>query len=79
MGPYSKYAIEMFISIAQIEFLLTPRLSEEFKWGFFLNWRGGAGHNIEDDLAQKNIKSTWQEYCPTNGPKQEHIPNQQSL
>ena len=53
MGPYSKYAIEMFISIAQMEFLLTPRLSEEFKWGFFLNWRGGAGHNIEDDLAQE--------------------------
>ena len=43
----------MFISIAQIEFLLTPRLSEEFKWGFFLNWRGGAGHDIEDDLAQE--------------------------
>ena len=53
MGPFRKYAIEMFISIAQIEFLLTPRLSEEFKWGFFLNWRGGAGHNIEDDLAQE--------------------------
>ena len=53
MGPYSKYAIEMFISIAQIEFLLTPRLSEEFKWVFFLNWRGGSGHNIEDDLAQE--------------------------
>ena len=53
MGPYSKYAIEMFISIAQIEFLLTPCLSKKFKWGFFLNWRGGAGHNIEDDLAQE--------------------------
>ncbi len=53
MGPYSKYAIEMFVSIAQMECLLTPRLSEEFKWGFFVNWRGGAGHNIEDDLAQE--------------------------
>lgn len=53
MGSYSKYAIEMFVSIAQIECLLTPRLSEEFKWGFFVNWRGGAGNNIEDDLAQE--------------------------
>ena len=53
MGNYSKYAIEMFISIAQLECLLTPRLSEEFKWGFFLNYRGGAGNNIEDDLAQE--------------------------
>lgn len=53
MGNYSKYAIEMFVSIAQIECLLTPRLSEEFKWGFFVNYRGGAGNNIEDDLAQE--------------------------
>ena len=43
----------MFISIAQIECLLTPRHSEEFKWGYFVNWRGGNGNNIEDDLAQE--------------------------
>lgn len=49
----SKYATEMFVSIAQIECTLTPRLSEEFKWGFFVNWRGGEGNNIEDDLAQE--------------------------
>ena len=53
IGAYSKYAIEMFVSISQIECMLTPRLSEEFKWGFFVNWRGGAGKNIEDDLAQE--------------------------
>lgn len=43
----------MFVSIAQIECVLTSRLSEEFKWGFFVNWRGGAGRNVEDDLAQE--------------------------
>ena len=53
MGAYSKYALEMFVSIAQIECVLTPRLSEEFKWGFFCNWRGGAGNDIEDDVAQE--------------------------
>ena len=53
MGAYSKYAIEMFVSIAKIECLLTPRLAEQFEWGFFVNWRGGAGRNIEDDLAQE--------------------------
>lgn len=53
MSAYSKYAIEMFVSIAQVECLLTPILSEEFKWGFFVNWRGGTGKNIEDDLAQE--------------------------
>jgi hypothetical protein len=53
LGSYSKYAIEMFVSIAQIECLLTPRLSQQFKWGFFVNWKGGTGNNIEDDLAQE--------------------------
>ena len=53
LGTYSKYAIEMFVSIAQMECLLTPRLSAEFKWGFFTNWRGGPGRNIEDDLGQE--------------------------
>ncbi|XP_066930300.1 uncharacterized protein [Clytia hemisphaerica] len=41
LNSRSKYAVEMFTSIAQIECTLTPRLSQEFKWGFFLNWRGG--------------------------------------
>ena len=53
MGAYSKYAIEMFVSISQVESLLTPRLSEEFKWGYFSNWRGGTGNNMEDDLVQE--------------------------
>ena len=43
----------MFISISQIECLLTPRLSESYKWGFFTSWRGGVGKNIEDDLCQE--------------------------
>ena len=34
LGAYSKYAIEMFVSIAHIECLLTPRLAQEFKWVF---------------------------------------------
>ena len=36
LNSFSKYAIEMFVSITQIECLLTPRLSEEFRWGFFV-------------------------------------------
>ena len=53
IGNYIKYAIDMFVSTAQIECLLTTKLFEEFKWGFFVNYRGGAGKNIEDDLAQE--------------------------
>ena len=40
MGAYSKYAWEMFPHIAQMECMLTLRLTEEVKWGFFVNWRG---------------------------------------
>ena len=29
------------------------RMSEEFKWGFFSNWKGGEGNNVEDDLIQE--------------------------
>ena len=53
LGAYSKYAIEMFVSIAQMECMLSEKLSNEVKWGFFSNWRGGAGNNIEDDKAQE--------------------------
>lgn len=53
LGLYSKYALEMFVSIAQVESLLTPRLAEQQKWSYFVNWRGGPGQNIEEDLAQE--------------------------
>ena len=53
---YSKYGIEMFVSIAQIECMLTERMSAECKWGFFCNWTGGVGRNIEDDLAQEKFQ-----------------------
>ena len=54
---YSKYAIEMFVSIAQMECMLTERLSEQFKWSFFCNWHGGIGRNIENDVAQEICNS----------------------
>ena len=38
MGAFTKNVREMFIGIAQIECMLTPRLTEEFKWVFFVNW-----------------------------------------
>ena len=53
LNSYSKYAIEMFVSTAQMECLLTPRLSAEFRWVFSCNWTGGKTRNIEDDVAQE--------------------------
>ena len=43
----------MFVSIAQTEDLLTPRMSEDFKCFFFSNWKSGEGKNVEDDLIQE--------------------------
>ena len=53
LNSFSKYSIEMFVSIAQTEDLLTPRMSEDFKWVFFSNWKSGEGKNVEDDLIQE--------------------------
>ena len=68
LGNYSKYSIEMFVSLAQQQCLLTPRLSEEFKWGFFVNWRGGPGHNMEEDLAQEISNCKGKEIVKSMGP-----------
>lgn len=68
LGQYSKYAVEMFVSISQMECVLTPRLAEEFKWGFFVNWRGGPGHNIEDDLAQEIANKLGKKIVQRMGP-----------
>ena len=43
----------MFNAIILVEAISTPRLSAELKWGYFSNWRGGCGNNVEDDLVQE--------------------------
>ena len=66
---FSKYAIEIFVSISEIECLLTPRLSEEFRWGFFCNCTGGKTRNIKDDSAQEiynNISKTAVKHLGSN-------------
>ena len=52
-SAYSKIVLEMFISIAQVECLLPPQLASRMKWGYFVNWKGGKGKNIESDCAQE--------------------------
>ena len=73
MKSFSKYAIEMFVSIAQIEWLLTARLSKEFRTGFFCNWTGRKTRNIEDNLAHEiynNISKNALEHLGSNKPIQ---------
>ena len=68
MGAYSKYAIDMFVSIAQIECMFTPHMSQEFKWGFFVSWRGGAGKKMEDDIAQEIFNRVNKSVVQGTGP-----------
>ena len=55
MGAYSKYTLEMFTNIAQMDCMLTLRLAEEVKWGFFVNWRG---------VLATTLKMTWHKKSP---------------
>ena len=48
---YSKYAIEMVTAITPKEILLSPRMAEVVKREPFVNWRGGIGNNMDDDMA----------------------------
>lgn len=68
MGSHSKYAIEMFVAIAQQECLLTPHLAHKFRWGYFVNWRGGPGNNMEEDLAQEITNRIGKEIVRGMGP-----------
>ena len=52
---FNEYAIEMFVSILQSEVLLSEAEADHCKWAATVNWKGGAGHNIEIDLFQENM------------------------
>lgn len=52
-STFSKYSLEMFTAIAQTEALMSEKLAHRVSWGRFVNWAGGAGKNIEADLAQE--------------------------
>lgn len=49
------YAIEFFHTIAQHEFVFSPRLSEELLWTRFINVHGIPGHNIPKDLHMEHL------------------------
>ncbi len=51
---FNEYAIEMFINILQCNVLLSETEAHRCKWAATVNWKGGAGKNIEIDLFQEN-------------------------
>ena len=67
-STYSKYAIEVFTNIAQTEYLMTPQLAHRVTWGKFVNWRGGAGRNIEGDLVREMCNRSSKNVVQGMGP-----------
>jgi hypothetical protein len=51
---FNEFAIEMFVNILQCEVLLSEMEAYNCKWAATVNWKGGAGNNIEIDLFQEN-------------------------
>ena len=49
------YSCEAFALLAQIKFILSPRLSQQLTWSRFINTRGGKGHNIPCDLYMEHL------------------------
>jgi len=57
-SSFSKYAIEMFTHISQVEALASEELAQRLSWGRFVNWDGGIGSNIEGDKAKEICNCT---------------------
>lgn len=49
------YSCEAFALLAQMEFILSPRLSKQLKCSRFINTRGGKGRNIPCDLHMEHL------------------------
>ena len=49
------YAIESFILLAQLNFLLTPRMAAQLKWSRTINIHGKPGKNIPCDLHMEHL------------------------
>lgn len=67
-ASFTKYAVEMFTSIAQEKALLSEEVAQRVSWGKFVNWTGGEGKNIEGDKAQEICNCTSKSVVQGMGP-----------
>ena len=61
----SKYALEAFNLIAQVEGLLTPRMSHELVWNRCCNPNGGTRKNISLDLHCEHLNRVFKDQLNT--------------
>ena len=64
---FNEFSIEMFINILQCNVLLSEAEAEHCKWAATVNWKGGAGKNIEIDLFQENRNAEMKELIKSMG------------
>ena len=60
-GDFNEFAIEMLVNILPTQVLLSEAEAYHCQWAVTVNWKGGAGHNIEIDLFQENMNSDMNE------------------
>ena len=61
----SKYAIEAFHLLAQINALLSPRMAHELTWNRTVNVNGGVGNNIPLDLHLEHLNRVFKDNINT--------------
>ncbi len=64
---FNEFAIEMLINILQSKVLLSEAEAYHCQWAATVNWKGGAGHNIEIDLFQENMNSDMKKLIKSMG------------
>ena len=57
----SKYAIEAFNFIGQVNATLTPQMAHKLIWNRTCNVRGGEGNNIPLDLQNEHLNRTFKD------------------
>ena len=68
---FNEFAIEMLLNILQCEVLLSQAETNHCKWAATVNWKGGAGRNIEIDLFQENRNCEMKKLIRAMGGKQD--------
>lgn len=69
---FNAYSLEMMVNVAQNEILLSERESHRATWSQTVNWKGGAGKNIEADLMQENRNNDHKAAIKAMGPNKTH-------
>ena len=58
----------MFTNFSQTDYLMSAQVTHRATWGRFVNWRGGAGDNMEANLVQEICNKVSKNVAQGMGP-----------